>query len=359
MGRKSSWRNGPLKSISFPAIQEDLLREIARALDAASPTNFERFILDKDGGALSIAVTLSLIEETIIEAVPIAETSVAEVPDANIDSLDSLEFTPSIFKDSRTGEFSIESESPSIESESPSIESLEEQPYSLGGESVESSDGLVESIKSSDGLVESVESSAETQPNETLISLDIVPLEIAITPTHPAPEDVYLNPPSTTKSIKPFADQLYEAWLDSLPEAHDKEPMWGKPVLLEHLYQQHFSAILGMTFLRKVEQCVNNPGSGLRIHINLGGEETYKLKNGLTLEGISFSHTPTRLGDVPPSRDVSPSNSTRILSTIVLSVIGTCVVASSVLALIPIGGFRNGALYNSPAKHNNLPIKHK
>lgn len=343
MGRKSSWRNPPLKSVSFPTIQESFLRELAKAIDSTSSETFQRFILDKDGATISISVKLSLLRAESNE--PIADTPIdiaVELPEG-IEITLSNEFTPSILRGTHKigdslplaemEELDIHADLPEYMEafEEPSLEPEFEDLITLVEPDLE-----IEAPIASDVVNDFIP--AETPANLTIRHLH---------PTPPSPEDLYLNPPlQPIKTTVPFVDQLYIAWLESLSaEDRSGEALWGKPVLLEHLYQQHFSAILGMTFLRKVEQAINNTGSGLHLHINLGGSETYKLKNGLTLEGISFSHAPrAQLEGVLPG---SGNSTARTLATIALSVIGTCVIASSVLALMPGNTFKGGTIQRS------------
>ena len=381
MGRVSSWKNKPLSSLPVPVAFKPFLREAGRAIDAAEAVSFEREVTDCDGTILSLSIAVSVVsplQQVEVVAVEPVEVESVEETSLDVDDTQKLEAQePLAITAAEPEEIILEEEDlPDLVVQSEPDQYIEpklpvntpEQLETLEPVSDHESDNTaidlleVISIESDDSRSES----SETVDSEGIADLEtpvelpitvtiptVIPnegLEInAIAQTHPVPPDPYvdLQVPATTLTKTPFVDQLYQAWVIEGGGASASNP---QPILLEQIYQNHFSSILGVTFLRKVEQSINLPGSGLKIHINLGASETYKLKNGLTLEGISFSHTPEQKGN--ESNANGSTAQAQVLATIALSVIGTCVVASSVLALMP--GMK-GFQHISPA----IPSRYK
>jgi len=335
MGRSSTWKNKPTSSLPVPVLFKPVLREVGRAIDAAEPVSFEREVTDCDGTVLALSISIAVLQVVAVEpakvesAIAIASTIAIEPELLELNTPEqAIAIEPELLE-LNTPEQSIAIEPVSEpDGDNPSI--------NLPG--VASTDSEPSKSKSVLDPVADIEAPIET----TVTIPTVIPnKEInAIAQTHPAPPDPYAEPPPIALTKTPFVDQLYQAWMFEIGEA--SKP---KPVLLEEIYENHFSSISGVTFIRKVEQSINLPGSGIKIHINLGATETYKLKNGLTLEGISFSHPPEQKGE---SNANSSTAHAQVLATIALSVIGTCVVASSVLAFIP---GMNGIQHTIPSKY--------
>ncbi len=377
MGRASTWKNKPTSSLPVPIFFKPVLREVGRAIDAAEAVSFEREVTDCDGTILSLAIAISVVSTLHRVAVPVGaavepvEVESVEERSLDVDDTQKLE-TLEPLAVTEPEEIILEDDddlpTPVVQSEpgsdgEPELPELNTPEQSGTPQPVSDHEGdnapidlpEVISIDSDD----SGSGSSETGDAEPLSELE-TPIELpvtvtiptvilnegleisAIAQTHPAPPDPYVDLPATALAKTSFIDQLYQAWMIESGGA-------SNPQLLEEIYQNHFSSILGVTFLRKVEQSINLPGSGMKIHINLGASETYKLKNGLTLEGISFSHAPEQKGESNGS-----TTQAQALATIALSVIGTCVVASSVLAFMPGMGMK-GVQHISPA----IPSKYK